>query len=387
MTKIWQGNVDKKIEKFTVGGDYLLDKKLLKYDCKASIAHAKMLLKIGILNSEEFKKLEKELESVISLGDKFPIKLEDEDCHTAIENYLVSKLGELGKKIHTARSRNDQVVAAIKLYEKESLFKVVKLIEGLILALEELSKNDAPLPGYTHMQKAMPYSVKLWAKTFVESLDDDLELVKGALKIIDKNPLGSAAGFGVPLKIDKDVTKEELGFKENYSASLYVQNSRGKHEGIILNAISNVMFTLNKLASDLILFSMQEFGFFSLPKEFTTGSSIMPQKKNPDVLELVRAKYSIVLGYEMQIKNLIGNLISGYNRDLQLTKEPLMKSVEIVSESLDIMSLVVKGLEVNKDNCKKAMTSDLAATKKVYDLVKEGKSFREAYKEVKKGLG
>jgi len=387
MTKLWQDkSLNKKIEKFTVGNDYLLDQKLLKYDCIASIAHSKMLKKIGILTEEEQKKLELGLKSIITLDEssKFPINLEDEDCHTAIENYLTEILGELGKKIHTCRSRNDQVVAALKLYEKENVIETIDLAKKLITALKKVAKNDIIMPGYTHMQKAMPSSVKLWAESFIESLEDDLNLLENALGIIDKNPLGTGAGYGLPIEVDKNITKSELGFKKNYSTPLYVQNSRGKHEAIILNALSNVMFTLNKIASDLILFSMPEFGFFEIPNEFTTGSSIMPQKKNPDVLELVRAKYSIVLGYEFQIKNLIGNLISGYNRDLQLTKEPIIKGIETTKDCLDIMVLVINKLNINKENCEKAMTKELYATEKAYDLVKKGKSFREAYKEVKK---
>jgi len=387
MTKLWQTKkLNKKIELFTVGNDYLLDKKLLKYDCKASIAHSKMLKKIKILTEEEQKKLEKELNNIIELAQKgkFEIKLQDEDCHTAIENYLIKKLKDLGKKIHTCRSRNDQVVAAMKLYEKDEVGKVKKLVNGLVNSLKKLVKKNIAMPGYTHMQKAMPSSLKLWAGSFIESLEDDLILLNNASQIIDKNPLGTGAGYGLPIKVDKEITKQELNFKENYKNSLYVQNSRGKHEAIILNALVNVMSTLNKLVSDLILFSMQEFNFFALPEEFTTGSSIMPQKKNPDVLELVRAKYSIVLGYEFQLKNLISNLPSGYNRDLQLTKEPLMKGIETTKDCLEIMTLVVSKLKVNKENCKKAMTKELYATEKVYELVKKGKSFREAYKEVKK---
>jgi argininosuccinate lyase len=386
MTKIWQGNVNKKIEKFTVGNDFILDQKLLKYDCIASIAHSKMLKKIKILTEQEQKKLEDELNNIIELNDKckFTIKSEDEDCHTAIENHLTKKLGDLGKKIHTARSRNDQVVAAMKLYEKDELNDVSKLVKDLINALKKIP--DVIMPGYTHMQKAMPSSTKLWAEGFIETLEDDLVLLSSALGIIDKNPLGSAAGYGVPLDIDKNITKKELGFKANYSSVTSVQISRGKHEAIILNALVNVMYTLNKIASDMILFSMPEFGYFSLPAEFTTGSSIMPQKKNPDVLELVRGKYSIVLGYEFQLKSLIANLISGYNRDLQLTKEPLMKGFDTVKECVEIMTLVVNGLKINTKKCTKAMTSELYATEEVYKLVKKGKSFREAYKEIKKAL-
>jgi len=381
--KLWQTDkINKKIESFTVGNDFLLDKEILVYDCYASIAHSEMLKKIKIITKDEQKKLEKELKNIINKGLK--ITLEDEDCHTAIENYLTKKLGNLGKKIHTARSRNDQVMAAMKLYEKDNLINIFNLIIDLIKALNKLPNVE--LPGYTHMQKAMPSSTKLWASGYIETLEDDLKLLDNALDIIDKNPLGSAAGYGVPLNIDKDITKKLLKFKENYKHVTSVQISRGKHEAIILNALSNIMLTLNKIASDLILFSMSEFNYFTLPKEFTTGSSIMPQKKNPDVLELVRTKYSIVLGYEFQLKNLTSNLISGYNRDLQLTKEPIIKGIKTTKDSIEIMTLVISGLKINKDKCKAAMTKELYATEKVYNLVKKGKSFRDAYKEVKKGL-
>ncbi|MBW2989840.1 argininosuccinate lyase [Candidatus Woesearchaeota archaeon] len=389
MAKLWQDRkLDKKIEEFTVGNDHVLDMKILKHDCIASIAHAKMLKKIGILKEDELEKLTAELSKIIELGKdgKFKIKKEDEDCHTAIENYLTSKLKELGKKIHTGRSRNDQVVAAMKLYEKEELSGIKELILKLVSSLKAFSKKDIAMPGYTHMQKAMPSSVKMWAESFIESLEDDMSVLDNALDIIDKNPLGTGAGYGIPLGMDKEMTKKELGFSKSYKSPIYVQNSRGKHESIILNSLVQVMYTLNKLASDIILFSMKEFGFFDIPEEFTTGSSIMPQKKNPDVLELVRAKYHIVLGYEFQLKGLISNLMSGYNRDLQLTKEPLIKGIETAKGCLEAMALVLGGLKVNKEKCKDAMSEELYAAEKAYKLVKEGKSFREAYKQIKKSL-
>ncbi|MBU0627998.1 MAG: argininosuccinate lyase [Nanoarchaeota archaeon] len=386
MAKIWQGISNKEIEKFTVGEDYLLDQKLVKYDCIASIAHSKMLAKAGILNLDEQKNLDKELKSIIGLSakGKFEINLEDEDCHTAIENYLTKKLGDLGKKIHTARSRNDQVKVALALYSKDELNEIKSLVLNLIKSLKKLDLN-IEMPGYTHYQKAMPSSFSLWSKGYIVALEDDFKLLEGAYSIIDQNPLGSAAGYGVPLKIDKELTTKELGFKK-VQETAYVQISRGKFEAVILSALSQVMITLNKISSDLILFNMNDLGFVTLPDEFTTGSSIMPQKKNPDVLELVRAKYSIVLGYEFSVKNLVSNLISGYHRDFQLTKEPLMKGIDITKDCLGIMALVIGKLKINKENCKKAMTKELYATEKVYSLVKKGKSFREAYKEVKKGL-
>ncbi len=385
MTKLWQQKkLNKIVEKFTVGNDYLLDAKLLKYDCIASIAHARMLCKIGIVTTKEFSRLKKALDDIIKLDEngKFKISPSDEDSHTAIENYLTKKLGKLGKKIHTARSRNDQVVAAMKLYEKDELFRIFKLVNQLVSTLQKFSK-DIEIPGYTHMRKAMPSSIRLWASSFIESLEDDFKLLDNALDIIDKNPLGTAAGYGAPLKVDKDETKKILKFRDNYKNPLYVQNSRGKHEAIILNVLTNIMLTLNKMASDIILFSMPEFGFFALKDEITTGSSIMPQKKNPDALELVRAKYSTVLGYEFQLKNLVSNLISGYNRDLQLTKEPLIRGVETTKACLEMMAIVIRNMKIDSKRCEEAMTEELFATQKVYELVSKGVSFREAYKKVK----
>ncbi len=385
--KLWQKNynVNREIEKFTVGNDYVLDQKLVKYDCIASIGHARMLNKIGILTHSELSKLEKELKNIIELdkAGKFKIKLEDEDCHTAIENHLTLRLGELGKKIHTARSRNDQVLGALRLYEKNELEEVEKLASQLVIELQNLARHKVQMPGFTHTRKAMPSSITLWAGSFSESMEDNVKLLDSTYKLIDQCPLGSAAGYGVPLSIPKEFTAKQLGFSNAQNNSLYVQNSRGKFEGNILNSLSQVMLDLNKISTDLIMFSMPEFSYFELPKEFCTGSSIMPQKKNPDVLELVRAKYPVMLSYEFQTKNMTANLISGYHRDFQLTKEPIIKGFELAKDCLKIMILVIKNLKVNKEACEKAMTSELFATEKVYKLVKKGYSFRDAYRKVK----
>lgn len=380
--------LNKQIEKFTVGNDYLLDKKLIYYDCIASIAHAKMLKKIGVLKESESKKLIEGLNEIIELDkkNKFKIKQSEEDCHTAIENYLIKKYGNIGKKIHTARSRNDQVLTAIRLYEKQELKEIMSMIDDLIIIIKNKINKDGKikLPGYTHMQKAMPTDIKMWYSAYIESFKDDLELLDEAFEIIDKNPLGSAAGFGVPVfNIDKELTTKILEF-DSTQKTMYCQNSRGKFESTIVNALVQVMMTINKITSDFILFSMQEFGYFELPKQLCTGSSIMPQKKNPDVLELLRAKYSVILGYDTQLKNLYSNLISGYNRDIQLTKEPLMKSIDLTKDCLSITMLLFKKIKVNKQNCKKAMTKELFATEQAYKLVKKGKSFRDAYKEIGK---
>jgi len=388
--KLWEKGykLNKHIEDFTVGKDFILDQKLVKYDCLASIAHAKMLGKIHILQRAETQKLIKELNNITNLQEKgkFKILKEQEDCHTAIENYLTKKLGDLGKNIHTARSRNDQVLTALRLYYKDELNNCEKLTNKLIAIITGFLRKygKVKLPGYTHTRKAMPSSVKMWGESFIDSMKDNLKLIKLALNLINQSPSGTGAGYGVPIKIDRKYTAKLLEFQKVQRNSLYVQNSRGKFESTILHTLTQVMFDLNKIASDLIVFSMPEFGYFELPEEFCTGSSIMPQKKNPDVLELLRADYNIVVSYEFQVKGIISNLLSGYNRDLQLTKEPTIKGLEITKKSLFVMGLVFRNLKINKENCKKALTRDIYTTEKVYKLVKKGVPFREAYKIISK---
>jgi len=388
--KLWEKNYkfNEQIEKYTVGNDYMLDQKLVKYDCLASIVHSKMLNKIGILNINECNKLIKVLNKIIELNGKaaFEISQEDEDCHTAIENHLTKKLGDLGKKIHTARSRNDQVLAALRLYYKDELNECTKAVDTLVKDIKEFTKKygKIKLPGYTHSRKAMPSSVEMWANSFIDSMKDNLKIIDLSLELIDQSPLGTGAGYGIPLEIDREITAKLLGFKKLQENPIYTANSRGKFESTMLHALSQIMFDLNKIASDLIIFSMPEFGYFELPREFCTGSSIMPQKRNPDVLELLRAKYHIVVSYEFQIKNIISNLLSGYNRDLQLTKEPTMKGLQITKESLSVIRLIFKNLKVNKENCNKALTDDIYATNKLYQSVKEGVPFRDAYETISK---
>jgi len=388
--KLWEKKyqLNKKIEAYTVGNDYIIDQKLVKYDCQGSIAHVKMLKKIGILTSEECDKLVMGLYEIIKLDNNgaFIIKQEQEDCHTAIENYLVKKLGNIGKKVHTARSRNDQVLTALRLYYKDEINHTIKLMDKLIGLLTSFKKKNGnvKIPGYTHMQKAMPSSIGLWTDAFVESMDDNKILLKSILKFTNQSPLGTGAGYGLPIKVDKGFTSKILGFEKVQNNPIYAQNSRGKFESSIIHGLSMIMFDLNKIASDLILFSMAEFGFFTLPDEICIGSSIMPQKKNPDVLELLRAKYHTIISYEFEIKNIISNLISGYNRDLQLTKNPTINGLKITKESLSIMCLVFEKLKVNPEKCKKAMTQDLYATEKTYELVEKGMPFRDAYKKISK---
>jgi argininosuccinate lyase len=388
--KLWGKGykLNKLIEDFTVGGDYILDQKLVEYDCIASIAHAKMLGRVDVLKKEEAKKLVRELNNIVKLNEKgrFKISKEQEDCHTAIENYLIKKLGGLGKKIHTGRSRNDQVLTALRLYYKKELTDCRKLVNELIKTIAKFLKQygKVKLPGYTHTRKAMPSSIKMWGSSFIDSMKDNLELIALALELVDQSPLGTGAGYGVPLKIDRKYTARILKFGKIQRNTIYTQNSRGKFESTILHALGQIMFDLNKIATDLIIFSIPELGYFELPKELCTGSSIMPHKKNPDVLELLRAKYHIILAYEFQVKNIISNLPSGYNRDFQLTKEPTMKGLEIAKESLSITNLIFRNLKVNKENCDKALTKDVYATEKAYKLVKKGVPFREAYRIISK---
>ncbi len=390
--KLWQKNykLNEEIEKFTVGNDYLLDKNLIKYDVYGSIAHAMMLNKIGILSKDELTKLKKTLIEILKLNqkNKFEIKLEDEDVHTAIESYLTKKLGGIGKKIHTARSRNDQVLVDLRLYSKEKLHEVQKLVlelaDSLVNAAEKY--KDVPMPGYTHSRKAMLSSVGLYFGSFAEALIDDLELLEEAYELSDQCPLGSGAGYGLPLNIDRQLTSDLLGFSKVQNNVLYVQNSRGKLESVIIFALSTVINDVARLSNDLILFSMDEFGFFKLPDEFCTGSSIMPQKKNPDVFELTKAKAAKVDANLFLVKGIISKLLSGYNRDLQLTKEPLMESFELTISTLKIFKIIMRKIDVNKQKCINACTQDLFATEHAYELVKKGVPFRDAYKQVAKNI-
>lgn len=389
MSKLWKGDgLSREAEKFTVGNDYLLDQKLVKYDCIASIAHAKMLAKMRIISTSECKRLVAALNGIIKLDShgRFRIKKEDEDCHTAIENFLVKKLGDAGKKIHTARSRNDQVLTALRLYCKDEIASTIKLTDEFTKNLQSFKSKygKIEMPGYTHTRKAMPSSVGMWAGAFIESMEDNKKLLAAVVGMLDQSPLGTAAGYGPPIEIDREMTARLLGFGKVQENPIYAQNSRGKFESSVLHALGQVMLDLNKMACDIILFSMPELGYFELPPEMCTGSSIMPHKKNPDVLELVRAKYHHVVSCEFEVKSITGNLISGYNRDLQLTKEPLFRGFETTESSLRIMSILIGGLKVSRENCKKAMTKELFATRKAYDLVAKGVPFRDAYKEVSK---
>ncbi len=388
MSKLWKKRVelDRDIENFTVGDDYILDRDIIIPDCFASIAHAKMLCEIGILSDDEFGALKSELVSIIEDTEKgaFVIGIEDEDSHTAIENRLVERLGSDGKKIHTGRSRNDQVIAALRLYARDFLLELedesLKFV-GVLLDFAKRHRN-VPMPGRTHMQIAMPSSVGLWAASFAEEILDDVSLLMTAYRLNNISPLGSAASYGVPIPLDRERVAELLGFERIQNNVLYVNNSRGKFESIILNAAEQIMLTLSKLSQDIILFSMPEFAYFTLPEELCPGSSIMPQKKNPGMLELVRAKTSTVTALNLQIKGIIKALPSGYNRDFQETKRAFMEGMKITLSSVKIMNLTVGKLGVNEDKLIKGFIPEIFATDKAFELVEEGVPFRDAYREV-----
>lgn len=388
--KLWQKDITlhPDIEAYTVGDDPQLDGRLVQYDCIASIAHARMLKEAGILSEAETDQLIQALERIIVLDSEgqFQIPRHLEDCHTAIENALTEKLGDLGKKIHTARSRNDQVMGALRLYYKDELEACSEEVAALIDQLAAFSETYGTIefPGFTHTRKAMVASMAMWAGCYQDALQDDLILLDAATELIDQSPLGTGAGYGIPLDIDRNIVAESLDFQRLQDNPMYVQHSRGKFESTLVHMLSQIMFDLNRMATDLILFSMPDFGFFVLPEAFCTGSSIMPQKKNPDVFELIRAKYHEVVSFEMRLKSMVSNLIFGYHRDYQLTKKPVMESFDITRQSLRIMTLVMEHLSIDKDRCQQALTQEVYATEKAYALVKQGMPFRDAYRTIAK---
>lgn len=393
MKKLWEKEntkLDKFVEAFETKGDLILDQKLVEFDVTASLAHAKMLLKIGILAKEELEQIEKGLNEILDLDKNNNFKLEfgDEDIHTKIENYLTNKYGEIGKKIHTYRSRNDQLSTALRLYSKDQIKKIEKEVKNLIKTLEvfEGKYGSLSIPGYTHMQKAMPSSISLWIGAFVASLKDDLKLLECTYEINDQSPLGSAAGFGLPVKIDKEYTSKLLGFSKVQEPVTYPQNSRGKFESVIISGLIPILQTINKLSSDILLFTTSEFGLFKASSSITTGSSIMPQKKNVDLAELLRSKVHVVLGNYVSVVSLSSNLISGYNRDLQESKKPLMESFEITEDSLKATQILIENITPDEKALKESMTEDLYQAEKAYQLVKKGVSFRDAYIKISNSL-
>lgn len=390
--KIWQvsqSGLHPLIEAFTVKDDYLLDQKLIPYDIQASLAHAEMLNDIGVLNSDELKQLKDGFNAILEnwKEGKFIIKKEHEDGHTAIETYLTEHYGEVGKKIHTGRSRNDQSLVMLRLFMKDSVVKIQKSLRNLVDSFTNQSSayKDIEMPGYTHMQKAMPTTVGTWLQSFGNAFKDISPLLESTLKMIDQNPLGSASGFGISnFEFNRKLTTKKLDFSKVQENPMYCGLSRGHFELITLNALVPIMVLAGRFASDMLLFTTSEFGFFSLSDELTTGSSIMPQKKNYDLFEVMRAQTKTFSAYQMQIQNIISGIGSGYQRDLQFTKKPFIEGVELCTMTLEILILALGHLKVHPDRLKAAMTEDLWVTHSVYDLVNKGHSFREAYKKIKR---
>ena len=378
--------MDARIEAFTIGNDPVLDQELIPFDCMATIAHVTMLQEIGILDADETGKLIAALNDIINLhsSGQFRIQPNQEDGHSAIEEFLTGRLGSAGKKVHTGRSRNDQVLTAIRLFEKFAIEELIQLAKKMADSLQKFALANAgiPLPGYTHTRKAMPFTVKDWAMSFHDALLDDVKLLECTFELIDQNPLGTGAGYGVPLPLNRQTTTDLMGFSRIMENPMYAQNSRGKFESRILNDCLMILYDLNKWASDLIFFTIPDLGYFNLDPTMVTGSSIMPHKKNPDVLELIRASYHQVAGYEYQLKMIPANLISGYHRDLQYTKEPLMKGLKTCRDVLEASLVLLSGLSVNSDNLHSAMTAELLSVQKVMELVNSGMPFRDAYRQI-----
>ena len=388
MAKLWDKGyaIDPEIERFTVGEDHVLDRALVRADVLGSAAHATMLAEIGVLTKAERDRLLKGLRAVLAEFEagRFTIRPDQEDVHTAVEEHLTGALGDLGKKLHTGRSRNDQVLLDLRLYGKERLHALAERAIALVRALAAFATAHefVPMPGRTHMQIAMPSSLGLWAGAYAESLLDDLELLKAAHTLTDQSPLGSGAAYGSALPLDRPLVARLLGFAKVQNNVLYCANSRGKAELATLQACSQVMVDLSRLANDLMITSMPEFGYFRIPKELCTGSSMMPNKRNPCGLELVRAKSAGVFACEQQIAMILKALPFGYNRDFQETKGPMMRGVEATGASLSVMRLSIERLEVVEENLRKGFLAEIYATDRALELVIEGQPFRDAYRYV-----
>jgi len=388
MSKLWQKNnkVSDLVEKFTIGNDQAMDMYLASYDVLGSIAHTTMLAEVGLLTAAEQATIKKALVAIyekIQVGN-FSLDPGVEDIHSQVEILLTASLGDAGKKIHSARSRNDQVLVDIKLFLRAELMNLTASVQSLFKTLQEKSeahKNDL-LPGYTHLQLAMPSSFGLWLGAYAESLVDDITVLQAAYKVVNKNPLGSAAGYGSSFPINRTRTTELLGFESlNYNV-VYAQMGRGKAERVTAMAIANIADTLSKLSMDACLFMNQNFGFIQFPEALTTGSSIMPHKKNPDVFELIRSYCNRIKALPNEIMMMTTNLPSGYHRDLQLLKEHLFPAFAQLNNCMEMASLMIQNMEVKKDILEDAKYQYLFSVEEVNKLVLTGMPFRDAYKQV-----
>jgi argininosuccinate lyase len=386
--KLWSKDKDslKEVTDFTTGQDPVLDLQLAPFDVLGSIAHITMLESIGLLTKDELSLLKKELKNIYAdvVSGNFVIEPGVEDIHSQVELLLTKKLGDVGKKIHSGRSRNDQVLVDLKLYlrsEIEQITEEISKLFELLISKSEAHKNNL-LPGYTHLQLAMPSSFGLWFGAYAESLMDDLITMQGAYQIVNKNPLGSAAGYGSSFPLNRTLTTQLLGFEDlNYNV-VYAQMGRGKTERILAQAMSNVAATLGKLAMDATLFLNQNFAFISFPDELTTGSSIMPHKKNPDVFELIRAKCNSLQALPNELAMLTSNLPSGYHRDLQLIKEKLFPAITTLKNCLAMTQLMISAINVKKNILEDEKYKFLFSVEEVNKLVLAGVPFRDAYRNI-----
>lgn len=387
-TKLWEKNVqlNKEIERFTVGRDRVLDVFLAKYDVLGSMAHITMLESIGLLAADELKILLEELREIYKLADEGKFVIEDgiEDVHSQVELMLTRKLGVVGKKIHSGRSRNDQVLVDLKLYARSEIRTIAEAANSLFNELQKQSEKykNVLMPGYTHMQVAMPSSFGLWFGAYAESLADDMQLLLAAYRVTNRNPLGSAAGYGSSFPLDRQMTTDLLGFDSMDYNVVYAQMGRGKTERNIAFAMAGIASTLSKLAFDACLFNSQNFGFVKLPAECTTGSSIMPHKKNPDVFELIRAKSNKLQSLPVQITMMMNNLPSGYSRDFQLIKEVFMPAFEELIDCLQMTEYIIARTEVNEHIIDDPRYDAMFSVEEVNRRVLSGTSFRDAYKQV-----
>lgn len=386
--KLWQKDKAslKEVEKFTIGKDQEMDMFLAQFDVLGSLAHIKMLQSINLLTKEELDLLSAELKNIYKRIQQDDFKVEEgvEDIHSQVEMELTKKLGDIGKKIHSGRSRNDQVLVDIKLYLRHEIEILVNEINSLFdLLIEQSNKHkDQLLPGYTHLQLAMPSSFGLWFGAYAESLVDDMIMLEGAFKVVNKNPLGSAAGYGSSFPLNRTMTTKLLGFDDlNYNV-VYAQMGRGKTERIVASAMANVAATLAKLSMDACLFLNQNFGFVTFPDELTTGSSIMPHKKNPDVFELVRARCNQLMALPNDVLMLTANLPSGYHRDLQLIKEMLFPAFQHLRNCISMISLMLSNVKVKENILTDDKYKFLFSVEEVNKLVLSGMPFRDAYKKV-----
>lgn len=377
---------DKMIERFTVGNDRELDLRLARYDVLGSIAHIKMLCKIGLLTEEELSRLVPALEDILHSIESGEFTIEDgvEDVHSQVEFILTERLGDIGKKIHSGRSRNDQVLVDLKLFFRDELKRISEAVNRLFTRLQSLSEEhrDKLMPGYTHLQVAMPSSFGLWFGAYAESLTDDMQMVVAAYNIANQNPLGSAAGYGSSFPLDREMTTELLGFSNPHYNVVAAQMSRGKTERAVAAAIASVASTLGHLAMDVCMWMCNNFGFVSFPDELTTGSSIMPHKKNPDVFEIMRGKCNRLQSLPNELTILTANLPLGYNRDLQLMKDIVFPATDELVDCLDMADFMLSHIRIKENILDDPRYDYIFTVEDVNSMVVEGTPFRDAYKNV-----